>query len=276
MATPPWTPEPNQFTAPTPQRRGTRVWVIVVVVSAIVALLLCLVGAAVVLLLRVGDAVDEAAGPQAPRAPLGQSAPAAPAGTALCKWQPSSVPGYDREVGTPSTTVPARGSQTMTIKTNRGVITIAIDTAKAPCTAASMSYLASHGFFAGSSCHRLTTRGISVLQCGDPTGTGMGGPTYKYADENLPNVTDPTKAYPVGTVAMADTGMPESTGSQFFIVWGPSELAQDYTVLGRVTAGMDLVTAVGRAGAVRDGKAAEDGTPKLPVLINTITITDPA
>jgi peptidyl-prolyl cis-trans isomerase B (cyclophilin B) len=162
----------------------------------------------------------------------------------------------------------------MTITTNVGVIEVAVDTAKAPCTAASMTYLASRHFFDNSKCHRLVTEGIKVLQCGDPSGTGMGGPTYKMAEENLPNVTDPLKAYPAGVLAMAKTQAPNSTGSQFFIVYGESQLSPDYTVLGMLTKGLDVVQKIGAAGAVGpDGKAALDGAPKNPVTITSLTMS---
>ncbi|GHJ48574.1 hypothetical protein Cs7R123_59160 [Catellatospora sp. TT07R-123] len=276
MATPPWTPEPSQFTAPPPQRRGTSTGLIVTVVAAAVAVLLCLVGVAAVVVLRLRDSVDEAGGPGAAPAATsgaGQST-AAPAGSARCRWLAETPSEMVRDVGTPPVTVPARGSQTMTITTNRGVVKVEVNTAAAPCTAASMTYLASKKFFDGTKCHRLTTEGISVLQCGDPSGTGMGGPAYRFGDENLP--VGAAETYPVGTVAMADTGQPDSVGSQFFIVWGTSQLGPDYTVLGVITQGLDVVKAIGRAGAVRDGQAAADGEPKQPVAITSITLSDPA
>ena len=113
----------------------------------------------------------------------------------------------------------------MTVTTNQGTIRIQVDTAKAPCTAASLTYLASLNFFDNSMCHRLsiadststdTTSNMYILQCGDPSGTGTGGPDYYVADENLP--TDKSPAYPEGTVAMANSG-PNTNGSQFFLVY---------------------------------------------------------
>ena len=140
-----------------------------------------------------------------------------------------------------------KGTQTMTITTNHGVIEVEVDTAKAPCTAASMTYLAGKKFFDNTKCHRLVTEGIKVLQCGDPSGTGSGGPTYKMAEENLPNVTDPTEELPRRHHRDGqDRRQPASTGSQFFIVWGPTPLAPDYTVLGTITKGLDVVQKIGR------------------------------
>ncbi len=110
--------------------------------------------------------------------------PSPPAGG--CRWTPHPG-GNERSVGMPPASGEARsGVATMTITTNLGVIEIAVDRAKTPCTAASFAHLAGRQFFDGSTCHRLTTAGIFILQCGDPTGTGTGGPGYRFADENPP------------------------------------------------------------------------------------------
>ncbi|HEY3006684.1 MAG TPA: peptidylprolyl isomerase [Micromonosporaceae bacterium] len=199
------------------------------------------------------------------------------AAAASCQWLPDDKKANPdlKDVGTPPAGEPHSGIQTMTITTNRGVIEAKMDTAKVPCTAASFTYLAGKKFFDNTKCHRLVTEGIKVLQCGDPTGKGTGGPTYKYAEENLPK--DQRPAYPEGTIAMAKTQAPSSTGSQFFIVYGDSDLPADYTVVGTVTKGMDIVKKVGADGAVdASGKAASDGKPKDEVLIKTFTVSPPA
>ena len=134
---------------------------------------------------------------------------------------------------------------------------------------ASFVSLAQQKYFDGTSCHRLVTSGIFVLQCGDPTGTGSGGPGYTIPDE-----ATGAEAYPAGTVAMARTQSPESGGSQFFIVYQDSPNlqqglgAQQYTVFGKVTAGLDVVQKVGAAGA----STGTDGAPKLPVELKTVRI----
>lgn len=197
-----------------------------------------------------------------------------------CIWTPDD-PAQNpdlKDVGAPPTgKAPDTGTQTMTIDTSLGVIEVEVNTAKAPCTARSMTYLAGKNFFDGSKCHRLTTEGIKVLQCGDPTATGRGGPTYKFSEENLPNFTDDLKNYPIGTIAMANTGQPGSTGSQFFIVYGDTPLPGSYTVLGKVTKGIELVQEAAKAGATgEDGKDATDGKPKTEVNIKTLRITPPA
>ncbi|GAA1386200.1 peptidylprolyl isomerase [Catellatospora chokoriensis] len=268
MATTPWTPDSSSPQAPATQRRGTSGCLIAAVVTAIVVALICAVVAAVVLVLRLGEGADTGAAPA--ERPAATNAPAA----GRCRWLPAdeaSNPNV-KNVGTPPTTVPTTGTQQLTMTTGQGVITVEVDTAKAPCAAASITYLAGRKFFDNTRCHRLTTAGISVLQCGDPSGTGMGGPSYKFAEENLP--TSGTDPYPVGTLAMAKTQEPASTGSQFFIVYGPTPIDPLYTVLGKVTAGMDVVQAIGRAGAVDEaGNTATDGAPKSPVTISALTVT---
>lgn len=159
---------------------------------------------------------------------------------------------------TPPGTEPAAGTQQMTIVTNLGTITADIDTAGAPCTAGSFTHLAKDGYFDGQQCHRLVIDGIWVLQCGDPDaraaiegGTpemaGQGSPGYSYGEENLP--VEAAANYPAGTIAMANAG-PGTTGSQFFIVYQDTQLPADYTILGQVTAGLDIVEQVAAAGTM--------------------------
>jgi peptidyl-prolyl cis-trans isomerase B (cyclophilin B) len=126
--------------------------------------------------------------------------------------------------------------------TNQGVITVKMLTSAAPCTTWSFRFLVSRGYFNGTHCHRLTVQGIFILQCGDPTGTGSGGPGYKFNDENLSGAT-----YPAGTVAMANAG-PNTNGSQFFFVWKDTTLAPQYTPFGTVIGGMDVLQKIAAAG----------------------------
>ncbi|MGX4655376.1 peptidylprolyl isomerase [Micromonospora sp. SCSIO 07396] len=190
-------------------------------------------------------------------------------------------PAQVKDVGLPPNQQANKGTQTMTIDTNLGPIVAKIDRTKVPCTAGSFTHLASKGFFDNTKCHRLVTEGIKVLQCGDPSATGKGwrqtdgtgGPSYGMAEENLP--TDKRPPYPEGVIAMANSGQPGSTGSQFFIVYGDSQLDPNYTVLGTITSGMDLVKQVGAAG---DDKAfaqqAGGGHPKKEVTITKLTMSD--
>ncbi|MFF4811974.1 peptidylprolyl isomerase [Micromonospora chersina] len=186
-----------------------------------------------------------------------------------------------KDVGLPPTQQANKGTQTMTIDTNLGPVTAKIDRGKVPCTAGSFTHLASKGFFDNTKCHRLVTEGIKVLQCGDPSATGngwrqtdgTGGPSYNLAEENLP--TDKRPPYPEGVIAMANSGQQGSTGSQFFIVYGDSQLDPNYTVLGTITGGMDLVKQVAAAGD--DGAFAQQaggGHPKKEIVINKLSMSD--
>lgn len=156
------------------------------------------------------------------------------------------------------------------LATSAGDLTLELDGQAAPQAVASFVTLAQDGFFDGTRCHRLTTEGIYVLQCGDPTGTGTGGPGYTFGPvENAPE----DDVYPAGTVAMARvTGDPESMGSQFFLVHAdstiPSDAAGGYTVLGRVTEGMDVLEAVADAG-IAEGT---EQTPATDVIIEGVEL----
>jgi peptidyl-prolyl cis-trans isomerase B (cyclophilin B) len=148
-------------------------------------------------------------------------------------------------------------------------VTLELDGAKAPQAVASFVSLAQQGYFDGTSCHRLTTSGIYVLQCGDPTGTGSGGPGYSFGPiENAPS----DDVYPAGTLAMARVGGDgASMGSQFFLVYQdstiPSDTAGGYTVFGRITSGLDVVQAVADAGVAG---GLSDGPPASPVTIEGV------
>ena len=156
---------------------------------------------------------------------------------------------------------------TATIVTNQGTIVATLDGAKAPHTVNSFNFLAAHHYFDNSPCHRLTTQGIYVLQCGDPTGTGTGGPGYTIPDENLTGAT-----YPAGTLAMANTGQPHTGGSQFFFCYADTPLPPQYTPFGHVTQGLDVLKAIAAAGD-DNSNGPGDGKPKKPVIIKSFTVT---
>jgi peptidyl-prolyl cis-trans isomerase B (cyclophilin B) len=195
-----------------------------------------------------------------------------------CAWTPIPADANVKDVGKPPTTGIAKtGTSTMTVTTNQGVVEAQLDRAAAPCTAASFAYLASKQFFNNTKCHRLTTAGIFVLQCGDPSGTGTGGPAYKFPDEKLPapapspSAAPGTNLYPAGTLAMANSG-PDTNGSQFFMVYKDgSGLDAKYTVFGKITKGLDIVQKVA-AGGVNPGNSATDGEPKTGVTIQSLTV----
>jgi peptidyl-prolyl cis-trans isomerase B (cyclophilin B) len=157
---------------------------------------------------------------------------------------------------------------TLDLATDQGDITIAMDAAKAPCTTNSFKYLAGKKYFDGTSCHRLTTSNIYVLQCGDPTGSGSGGPGYQFGEENLP--TNAANNYPAGTVAMANAGA-GTNGSQFFLVYKDTTLPPNYTIFGQITKGLDVVTAVAAKGT-DNANAQGDGHPNQKITIKAATV----
>lgn len=182
---------------------------------------------------------------------------------ASCDWTPQ--PPAARAVHQPPSAVPATGAASAQLDTSRGTVSITLLSASAPCTVANFLSLAEQKYFDGTPCHRLTTTGIFVLQCGDPTGTGTGGPGYTIPDELSGHET-----YPAGTVAMANTGAPHSGGSQFFLVYADTKLPPQYTVFARITSGLDVLHKVALAGT-RGGTG--DGAPNLSVTITSVTTT---
>jgi len=151
--------------------------------------------------------------------------------------------------------------------TNQGPLTLTLDAAKAPCTVNSFVSLVQQKYFDKTPCHRLTTRGIFVLQCGDPSGSGSGGPGYVFADENLPAQQNSPIVYRTATVAMANSG-PNTNGSQFFIVYKDTQFNPSYIIFGSVSAGLPVVTKIAASGS----KPAGDGKPIKPVLIQTAKV----
>ena len=253
------------------RKRNQRIIAIVVVVALVLA------SAAWAAFAFIGG--DEpAAQPPAASATPAASPSAAPSGTADASGasaepieEPAvlncSAPGTPRadtisfDAAPPAETTAA----SITFTTNCGDIVVALDPA-APATVASEAFLAAEGFYDSTQCHRLTTDGIFVLQCGDPTGTGTGGPGYTVPDENLPAAGEAN--YPAGTVAMANAG-PGTAGSQFFIVYEDTTLPGDYTIWGTVTSGLDIVQEIASVGTET---GAVDGPPRQPVFIESATV----
>jgi peptidyl-prolyl cis-trans isomerase B (cyclophilin B) len=139
----------------------------------------------------------------------------------------------------------------ITFTTNCGVVEVTLN-AKAPLTITSLAALAKAKYFDNSLCHRLTTEGLYVLQCGDPTLTGAGSPTgWKgYKDENLP--ANAANNYPAGTLAMANSG-PGTNGSQIFFVYQDTTLGPNYTIWGKITKGLDVVKFIASQKATKQG-----------------------
>ena len=211
------------------------------------------------------------AAPQSPGNQLPDFAPPASLG-ANCAYpattEPASKPNKPPRSGRVPTD-PARVSVSMT--TNRGNVGLQLDNGKAPCTVNSFASLAQQGYFDGTTCHRLTTSSdLGVLQCGDPSGTGSGGPGYRFANEyptNQYRLADPALqtpvVYPRGTVAMANAGS-GTNGSQFFLVYADSMLPPTYTAFGTIDATglatLDKIAAAGVDGGSEDGKPAKSVT----------------
>ncbi|MFF3910345.1 peptidylprolyl isomerase [Streptomyces sp. NPDC001848] len=171
----------------------------------------------------------------------------------------------------PAMTIDTSAKYTMTLATTCGDIGIAMKTAAAPHTVNSFNFLAAQGFFDHTKCHRLTTNGIYVLQCGDPKGSGMGGPGYTLPDENLKDKSLKGNVYPAGTVAMANTGQKHTGGSQFFLVYQDSQLPPSYTPFGTIdAAGMKVLKKIAAAG---ESTGQGDGAPNATVVINKATMT---
>jgi peptidyl-prolyl cis-trans isomerase B (cyclophilin B) len=168
----------------------------------------------------------------------------------------------------PAEKLPKRFARTFTFETNCGNIVVTTVGAKAPITVTQLATLARGGFFNNTLCHRLTTQGLFVLQCGDPTATGGGGPNFTYRDENLP--AEGLNNYPAGTVAMANSG-PGTNGSQFFLVFADTTLGANYTIWGTITQGLDIVKAIAKAGVKGGGV---DGAPNQPISIIRVTVSN--
>jgi peptidyl-prolyl cis-trans isomerase B (cyclophilin B) len=184
--------------------------------------------------------------------------------------------GAEPAVGLP-TDEGAGDAKSLALTMSAGVITVRFDAEKAPCTVESMAFLADEGYFDGTTCHRLTaSEGLKVLQCGDPEGTGAGGPGYTIPDElptDLPAATDGAVTYQRGVVAMANAG-PNTGGSQFFLVYGDSTLPPNYAVFGTVDeAGLGVLDQIAAAGITPGQNGPEDGAPATPVTITTAKVS---
>jgi len=201
-----------------------------------------------------------AASPAPEPSAAASTAPALPPGT--CAYAKSQQPAAKDVPLPPTEGVETTAVYDVTLTTDQGDIVIEADSAQAPCTINSLRSLAEVGYFDGTPCHRLTTQGIQVLQCGDPTGTGGGGPGYEFADENLEGAT-----YGRGTVAMANAG-PGTNGSQFFLVYGDSPLPPAYTPFGTITEGLEVLDEVAKGGSNPPG----DGAPVEPVSLESVTV----
>jgi peptidyl-prolyl cis-trans isomerase B (cyclophilin B) len=231
------------------------------VAGAVVAVLVVAAGA-VALTRMVGSGsstTPAASSTSTPSSSSSPTTPAAPTATATPTKQYKTLPPKSLSLGT---------RWTAKVATSAGPLTLELYGDKAPQTVASFLFLSRDKYYDSTPCHRLTTAGIYVLQCGDPTGTGQGGPGYHYGIENAPK--DGT--YPAGTLAMARTTDINSNGSQFFMVYKDSSLPTDgggYSIFGKVTSGLDVLKAIAAKGTAN---GTSDGPPKEPVTITSITV----
>jgi peptidyl-prolyl cis-trans isomerase B (cyclophilin B) len=242
------------------RRRNLLIGVTVVAVLAVV-------GAALIITNLGSDDPDtsaDAAGSSssAPAEPAGQTTVAGP-----CTYTTDGSGSSGVDVTPPSGDIATSGTLALTMTTSQGAIGLTLDRATATCAAASFEALTQQGYFDNTPCHRETdSDSLKVLQCGDPSGTGTGGPGYTF-----PTQLTGAETYPRGTVAMANSGQ-GTDGSQFFLVFGDSQLSPDYTVVGTIDeaglAVLDAIAANGNDGANGPG----DGAPTVPVSITTMAI----
>lgn len=192
----------------------------------------------------------------------------------MCSYPPAGEPA--KPVDPPSETdVVNNGETKVTLHLAAGDVEVTMDRSAAPCTVNSFVSLAQQGWFDDTRCHRLVDHGIFVLQCGDPSATGTGGPGYTIPDELSPRTTsleklnDQAVNYPSGTVAMANTGSPDTGGSQFFIVWDDTPLPPSYAVFGTIDeAGLEVVRGIAAQGV----DAADRTTPIADARITSVTM----
>ncbi|WP_037303175.1 peptidylprolyl isomerase [Amycolatopsis orientalis] len=189
---------------------------------------------------------------------------------ASCAYPPDSSGPVPKKATPPAPgPAPSNGTMAVTLKTTAGDIGLTLDRALAPCTVANFLSLARQGYYDGTSCHRLGTSGLQMLQCGDPQGDGTGGPGYTIPDEVFPELK-----YGRGILAMAKKQAPDTGGSQFFMVFGEAELPPEYTVFGSISdAGLQVLDKVARGG-VDDAKGNGDGTgpPLVPVTFQSVAV----
>jgi len=242
--------------------RRMRMWAIGVAAAVVVA------GLAVggVLLAGRSTGTSSVPAPTAGGSPTPGATPTVAEPATRCTY--TANPPAARKVSFPSSTPDYQASYQATLTTNRGNIVINLLNSKATCTVNSFVHLAAQDFYNDTPCPRLSSgAGRYMLQCGDPTGNLTGGPGYEFASENLAGAT-----YPAGTLAMANAGAPDSSGSQFFLVYHDSSLSPSYTPFGKIVSGLNILQNVGKRGYGPPLSSAGGGAPKESVQIESVTI----
>jgi peptidyl-prolyl cis-trans isomerase B (cyclophilin B) len=257
------------------ERAKRRRWYAVIGSAAAVMLVVGLV--VLITVLGGDDGADRAAAPPgeqpvpssevaaALRAPVPTRSQPLPA-TVNCRYPDTGRAPAGPVQPPPAGPTSTKGTVDLTLQTSAGAIPLTLDRGLAPCTVNSFLSLAEQGYYDNTPCHRLTTGpALQVLQCGDPTGSGRGGPGYTVPDEVFPELS-----YGRGLLAMANTGQPDSGGSQFFMIYGDAQLPPEYTVFGTIApAGLRVLDEVAGAGVKGGGS---DGAPKTPVRITNVTV----
>lgn len=205
--------------------------------------------------------------------PLGTAAQAEPATgnhKVRCEFIPTPDNPAAKPVRPPRPKASNRGTVEATLITNHGRIRLELDRTNAPCAVHNFVHLSRHRFYNQTQCWRLTNSPrLGVLQCGDIVAAEIGGPGYRFADELTGNET-----YPRGTLAMGNLG-PDTNGSQFFMVHGNAFIRPNYTILGRVTEGLDVLDKIVAGGIIPGPGGPNDGLPATPVHIHRVLVRLP-
>ncbi|GAB3384417.1 peptidylprolyl isomerase [Amycolatopsis echigonensis] len=189
---------------------------------------------------------------------------------------PSGKPPSGKKATAPDgKNVSSSGTVNITMKTTQGDIPMTLDRSLAPCTVQAFESLAKQGFYTDTICHRLGVTDLQMLQCGDPdakgdvTTDGRGGPGFTVPDEFID-----TAKYGRGILAMANTGQPNSGGSQFFMVYGNAPLQPQYTIFGSISdEGLKVLDKIAKNGIGAIGQDGSTGEPKQPVKFTAVTVS---
>jgi peptidyl-prolyl cis-trans isomerase B (cyclophilin B) len=199
------------------------------------------------------------------------SASASP-GTIGCNYLPDVGGLVARKAQLPPAAAENTHPWYVTMVTNHGTIKLELDAAGAPCTVNSFVSLIKQGYYDNTPCHRLLdvtvgTKSDAVLQCGDPSGTGSGGPGYSFADENLTGAK-----YLKGVLAMANAGA-NTNGSQFFMMFKDSAFPPNYTPFGHILSGVQVLTEIAKGGTEVNPVTQENSVPKTKTTIVKVTVS---